>query len=78
MVLEMCSVVAVFIALKTVGWFGYQTPQLGQLIVHQSDLLLLAIRILTGPVAIVLLFPAIICTHYYPITLERLMRIRHF
>lgn len=73
---KLTGAIAIFLALQTLGWFGYQAPPDGILVYHQSGIALQAIRILTGPVGAVLLLMAIGVAYYYPLTRTRHLRIR--
>jgi glycoside/pentoside/hexuronide:cation symporter, GPH family len=73
---KLTGALAIFIALQVLGWFGYKTPPEGSKIFIQSPITLTAIRVLIGPVGVVLLFSAIITTWFYPLTRERHARIR--
>lgn len=67
---------ATFIALQVLGWFGYQAPAEGATVFMQGESALTAIRILTGPIAAVMLVGAAVVTWYYPLTMAKHERIR--
>jgi GPH family glycoside/pentoside/hexuronide:cation symporter len=67
---------AIFFALQMLGWFGYQAPPEGVTTFQQSGPALAAIRVLTGPVEVVLLFSAALVAWFYPLTRQRHARIR--
>jgi GPH family glycoside/pentoside/hexuronide:cation symporter len=67
---------AIFIALQTLGWFGYQTPPVGATQFSQPASALLAIRFLIGPLGALLLLSAVLMAWFYPLTRERHARIR--
>ena len=73
---KMTGALAIFIALQTLGWFGYQAPPEGATFFQQSPTTLTAIRILIGPFGALLLFSAITMAWFYPLTRERHARIR--
>lgn len=73
---KLSSAIAVFLALQVLGWSGYQSPPEGAAQFMQSPAALTAIRILTGPLAAVLLVLAILFAWFYPLTRERQARIR--
>jgi len=73
---KLTGAVAIFIALQTLGWFGYQSPPEGALFFQQSDSAVQAIRMLTGPFGAVLLLTAVIIAWFYPLTREKHARIR--
>ncbi len=74
---KVSSAVAIFFALQTLGWFGYQTPPGTVEQFSQSPMTLMAIRLLTGPFVAFLLVCAIAIAWFYPLTRERQSRIRH-
>lgn len=67
---------AIFLALRALGAFGYQQPPLGAEIFQQPPQALLAIRMLTGPVGALFLLSAIITAFFYPISRKRHERVR--
>lgn len=67
---------ATFIALQVLGWFGYQAPAEGATVFTQAPAALTAIRVLTGPIAAVMLAGAAVVTWYYPLTMAKHERIR--
>ena len=73
---KLTGALAIFLALQVLGWFGYQTPPEGAITFVQSDITLIAIRVLIGPLGAVMLFSAVITTWFYPLTRERHARIR--
>ena len=73
---KMSSAIAIFLALQVLGWFGYQPPPEGVEVFTQTDSVIFAIRVLTGPVAAVLLVLAIIAAWFYPLNRDRQTRIR--
>jgi glycoside/pentoside/hexuronide:cation symporter, GPH family len=73
---KLTGALAIFIALQTLGWFGYQPPPEGALQFAQSPAALGAIRVLTGPVSAVLLLAAMVVAWFYPITRARHARMR--
>lgn len=73
---KLTGALAIFFALQTLGWFGYQTPPEGVTLFPQSAPTLFAIRFLTGPVGAFLLLSSIVVAWFYPLTRERHARIR--
>ena len=73
---KLTGALAIFIALQTLGWFGYQSPPAGATQFTQPDSALQAIRFLIGPLGALLLFGAIAMAWFYPLTRERHTRIR--
>jgi GPH family glycoside/pentoside/hexuronide:cation symporter len=73
---KLTGALAIFLALQTIGWFGYQSPPLNAIQFSQSPATLTAIRILAGPVGALLLCSAIVLAWFYPLTRERHARIR--
>jgi len=73
---KLTGAVAIFVALQTLGLFGYQTPPESSVIFQQNPATIYAIRMLTGPFGAVLLFSAIIVAWFYPLTREKHNRIR--
>ena len=72
---KLTGALAIFIALQTLGWFGYQTPPVGATQFTQPDSALQAIRFLIGPLGALLIFSAIIMAWFYPLTRERHARV---
>lgn len=73
---KLTGALAIFLALQTLGWFGYQSPPPAAIQFTQSPATLTAIRILTGPVGAVILCSAVALAWFYPLTRERHARIR--
>ncbi len=73
---KLTGAVSIFIALQTLGWFGYQSPPPGAAIFQQNELAVQAIRILTGPFGAVLLFSSVVVAWFYPLTRDKHTRIR--
>jgi GPH family glycoside/pentoside/hexuronide:cation symporter len=73
---KLTGALAIFVALQTLGWFGYQAPPEGSTQFAQSATALDAIRLLTGPVGALLLLSAVAVAWFYPLTRERHARIR--
>jgi GPH family glycoside/pentoside/hexuronide:cation symporter len=74
---KVTGAVAIFLAGQTLGLFHYQTPPEGATFFQQAPEAQLAIRILTGPAAAVLLAGAIIAAFFYPLSREHHNRIRN-
>ncbi|MGD0006396.1 MAG: glycoside-pentoside-hexuronide (GPH):cation symporter [Anaerolineaceae bacterium] len=73
---KLSSAFAIFIALQTLGWFGYKSPPATATIYTQSSTTLMVIRLLTGPTIAIFLLSAIAMAWSYPLTRERQNRIR--
>lgn len=73
---KLTGALAIFIALQTLGWFGYQSPPVGATQFTQSASALQAIRFLIGPLGAILLFGAIAMAWFYPLTREKHARVR--
>ncbi len=73
---KLTGALAIFIALQTLGWFGYQTPPAGATQFTQPDSALQAIRFLIGPLGALLIFSAVTMAWFYPLTRERHNRVR--
>jgi len=73
---KLTGALAIFIALQTLGWFGYQNPPAGVTVFTQPASALTAMRVLIGPFGAVLLLSAIAIARFYPLTRERHARIR--
>jgi len=73
---KLTGALAIFIALQTLGWFGYQSPPLGATQFSQSASALQAIRFLIGPLGTLLLVSAVTMAWFYPLTREKHARVR--
>ncbi len=73
---KLSTAAAIFVALQILGWFGYQSPPEGVIHFEQLPLTISAIRIITGPVVVVLLLSAIGIAWGYPLSRERQTRIQ--
>lgn len=73
---KLTGALAIFLALQTLGWFGYQAPPAGATQFTQPAGALEAIRMLTGPAGALLLLSAVGVAWFYPLTRERHARIR--
>jgi len=73
---KLTGALAIFLALQVLGWFGYQTPPSGVVQFTQSPATLTAIRVMTGPVGVLLLLSAITVSWFYPLNRDRHTRIR--
>ncbi|MBA3471297.1 MAG: MFS transporter [Herpetosiphonaceae bacterium] len=73
---KLTGAIAIFIALQTLGWSGYQSPSAGVSRTTQSPDTLLVIRVLTGPLPALLIGAAAITTLAYPLTRQRHRRIQ--
>jgi GPH family glycoside/pentoside/hexuronide:cation symporter len=72
---KLTGALAIFIALQTLGWFGYQTPPVGATQFTQPDSALGAIRFLIGPLGALLIFSAVTMAWFYPLTREKHARV---
>jgi GPH family glycoside/pentoside/hexuronide:cation symporter len=72
---KLTGALAIFIALQTLGWFGYQSPPVGATQFSQSASALQAIRFLIGPLGALLLFGAVAMAWFYPLTKEKHTRV---
>ncbi len=72
---KLTGALAIFIALQTLGWFGYQTPPVGATQFTQPDSALQAIRFLIGPLGALLIFSAVAMAWFYPLTREKHARV---
>ncbi len=66
----------VFLALQSLGWFGYQNPPEGAAQFIQPDSALLVIRLLVSPFGAVMLSGTIILAWFFPLSRERHQRIQ--
>ncbi len=73
---KISGALAFFLALQVLGWSGYQNPPPGVTHFQQPESVLLAIRMLVGPVGALLLIGAAVSAWFYPLTRERHGRIR--
>lgn len=73
---KLSSAFATFLSLQVLGWFGYQTPPDTATQFMQPELTVTVIRIMTGPVIVVLLLIAVSIARAYPLSRDRQMRIR--
>ncbi len=73
---KLATAFAIFLTLQVLGWVGYQSPPAGATQFTQSASVLWAIRILTGPVCVVLLLGVIAITWLYPLDRHRYQRIQ--
>lgn len=73
---KLTSAFAIFIALQTLEFFGYQAPPAGAAVFQQNQEVLTAIRLLTGPAVLIFLIGAIVTAFFYPLSREKHERIR--
>jgi GPH family glycoside/pentoside/hexuronide:cation symporter len=73
---KLSTAFAIFLTLQVLGWVGYQSPPEGVTQFTQTDTVLWAIRILTGPVCVVLLLSVVVVTWIYPLDRRRYQRIQ--
>jgi len=73
---KLTGAIAIFVALQTLGWAGYQAPAAGLGRGTQSQATLTVIRLLMGPLPALLIVAAAITALVYPLTRERHRRIQ--
>jgi GPH family glycoside/pentoside/hexuronide:cation symporter len=73
---KLAGAASIFVVLQVLGWFGYRAPPKGVTQFSQAPSALWAIRILTGPLGVLLLIWAIVVAWFYPLTRERHRRVR--
>lgn len=73
---KLTTAFAIFLTLQVLGWVGYQAPPEGVTHFTQPESALWAIRILTGPVCVLLLLSVIAVTWLYPLNRNRYQRIQ--
>ncbi|MFP4343249.1 MAG: MFS transporter [Anaerolineales bacterium] len=73
---KLTSAFAIFIALQVLGWLGYQSPPEGATSFMQPANALLAMRLLAGPTAALLLTSAAAVAWFYPLNRQRYNRVR--
>jgi GPH family glycoside/pentoside/hexuronide:cation symporter len=73
---KLTTAFAIFLALQVLGWLGYQVPPEGATTFTQPDSAIMGIRILTGPMGVVLLLGVIAVAWFYPLSRERHNRVR--
>ncbi|MDF1512184.1 MAG: glycoside-pentoside-hexuronide (GPH):cation symporter [Anaerolineae bacterium] len=73
---KLTTAFAIFLTLQVLGWVGYQSPPEGATQFVQSDSVLWAIRILTGPVCVLLLISVMVVTWLYPLDRTRYQRVQ--
>ena len=73
---KLSGALAIFLALQILGWAGYQTPPEEALNFMQPPAVLGMIRLMVGPLGLVLLLGAMSMAWFYPLTREKHGRIR--
>jgi len=73
---KLAGAVSIFVVLQALGWFGYRAPPEGATQFTQSASALWAIRILTGPVGVLMLVGSILVAWFYPLNKEKHTRMR--
>ncbi|MBN1579234.1 MAG: MFS transporter [Anaerolineae bacterium] len=73
---KLAGAVSIFVVLQALGWFGYRAPPEGATQFAQSTSTLWAIRILTGPVGVLMLIGSILVAWFYPLNKEKHTRMR--
>ena len=73
---KMASALVVFLTLQLLGWSGYVAPPAGASIYVQPDSVVTMIRLLVSPIGALILFGAVVCAWFYPISREKHAKIR--
>jgi len=73
---KLAGAVSIFVVLQVLGWSGYRAPPEGATQFTQSSSALWAIRILTGPAGVAMLFASILVAWLYPLNKEKHTRMR--
>ena len=73
---KLSGALVVFLALQSLGWFGYQNPPDGVAQFTQPDSALLVIRLLVSPFGAVMLSGTVILAWFFPLSRERHQRIQ--
>lgn len=73
---KLAGAVAIFLALQTLGLFGYAKPPDGATRFVQPDSALAAIRVLTGPLCVLFILGAAAAAWFHPLTRARYARVR--
>lgn len=73
---KLTTAFAIFLALQVLGWMGYQPPPETATSFVQPAPVIWSIRILIGPVAVVLLSSVVAVAYFYPLNRERYERVQ--
>ncbi len=73
---KLAGAVSIFVVLQVLGWFGYRSPPGGLTRFAQPVSALWAIRVLTGPLGMILLLCSILVAWFYPLSKEKHTRMR--
>jgi len=73
---KLATASAMFVALQVLGWLGYQAPPEGATQWTQPNSALLGMRILIGPVSVLLLIAVMVVTWLYPLDRKQFERIQ--
>jgi len=73
---KLAGAVVVFLALQSLGWFGYQSPLAGVTQFTQPDSALKVIRLLVSLFGAIMLSGTIILTWFFPLSREKHQRIQ--
>jgi GPH family glycoside/pentoside/hexuronide:cation symporter len=73
---KLTTAFAIFLALQVLGWLGYQRPPETATTFMQPESAVWGIRILIGPVAVVLLAAVIVVAWFYPLDRRRYQRVQ--
>jgi GPH family glycoside/pentoside/hexuronide:cation symporter len=73
---KMSSALVVFLTLQLLGWAGYTAPPIDATTYTQPDSVAFMIRLLVSPIGALILFGAVVCAWYYPLSREKYARIR--
>jgi GPH family glycoside/pentoside/hexuronide:cation symporter len=73
---KLTTAFAIFLALQVLGWLGYQPPPEAATSFMPPEAAIWGIRILIGPVAVVLLAAVVVVAWFYPLNRHRYQRIQ--
>ncbi|MGC9349605.1 MAG: MFS transporter [Anaerolineae bacterium] len=73
---KLTTAFALFLALQVLGWLGYQKPPETATTFMQPEAAIWGIRILIGPVAVVLLAAVVVVAWFYPLNRRRYQRVQ--
>jgi GPH family glycoside/pentoside/hexuronide:cation symporter len=73
---KLAGALVVFLALQSLGWFGYQIPPDGVTQFTQPDSALLVVRLLVSPFGALMLSGTIILAWFFPLSREQYTRIQ--
>jgi GPH family glycoside/pentoside/hexuronide:cation symporter len=73
---KLTTAFAIFLALQVLGWMGYQKPPESATTFMQPASVVWSVRILIGPVAVMLLTSVFMVAWFYPLNRERYERVQ--